>query len=173
MRLMQVCILPQSRGLIGAAKALALELAEYGITVNTINPGWVDTDMGNSSADEGEFSKEEIIECIPQIEYISGMVKNHIYPSNVIIAPDLSEKVMMRYIRKMGDDVIDNIVLAKADRLSARGEAVSEEMVKSNIDGLNSLALNGTTVAIALSAYSMAFDEYFCESSALFWAFST
>ncbi len=74
-----------------------------------------------------------------QIEYISGMVKNHIYPSNVIIARDLSEKVMMRYIRKMGDDVIDNIVLAKADRLSARGEAVSEEMVKSNIDGLNSL----------------------------------
>ena len=31
-------------GLIGATKALALELAEYGITVNTINPGWVDTD---------------------------------------------------------------------------------------------------------------------------------
>ena len=30
-----------------------------------------------------------------QIEYISLMIKNHIYPSNVIIAPDLSEKVMM------------------------------------------------------------------------------
>ena len=67
-------------GLIGGAKALALELAEYGITVNTINPGWVDTDMGNSSADEGEWSKEEIIECIPQKRFVSpkevaGMVK--------------------------------------------------------------------------------------------------
>ena len=67
-------------GLIGAAKALALELAEYGITVNTINPGWVDTDMGNSSADEGEFSKEEIIECIPQKRFVepsevAGMVR--------------------------------------------------------------------------------------------------
>ena len=67
-------------GLIGAAKALALELAEYGITVNTINPGWVNTDMGNSSAEEGEFSKDEIIECIPQRRFvepseIAGMVR--------------------------------------------------------------------------------------------------
>ena len=57
-------------GLIGASKALALELAEYGITVNTVNPGWVDTDMGNSSANEGEFSKEEIVECIPQKRFV-------------------------------------------------------------------------------------------------------
>lgn len=67
-------------GLIGASKALALELAEYGITVNTINPGWVDTDMGNSSANEGGFNKEEIIECIPQKRFVepsevAGMVK--------------------------------------------------------------------------------------------------
>lgn len=67
-------------GLYGATKALALELAQFGITVNTINPGWVDTDMGNSSANEGEFSKEEVIECIPQRRFISpreiaGMVK--------------------------------------------------------------------------------------------------
>ena len=34
-------------GLIGLTKALALELAEYNITVNTINPGWVETEMGN------------------------------------------------------------------------------------------------------------------------------
>ena len=67
-------------GLIGATKALALELAEYGITVNTINPGWVDTELGNSSCEDSEFSKEEIIECIPQKRFvapaeIAGMVK--------------------------------------------------------------------------------------------------
>ena len=67
-------------GLIGMTKALALELAEFGITVNTINPGWVDTDMGNCSAGEGEWSKEEVIECIPQRRFvepseIAGMVK--------------------------------------------------------------------------------------------------
>ena len=67
-------------GLIGATKALALELASYKITVNTINPGWVNTDMGNSSANEGGFSKEELVECIPQKRFVSpkeiaGMVK--------------------------------------------------------------------------------------------------
>ena len=67
-------------GLIGATKALALELAEFGITVNTINPGWVDTDLGNSSCEDSDFSKEEIIECIPQRRFvapseIAGMVK--------------------------------------------------------------------------------------------------
>lgn len=67
-------------GLIGATKSLALELAEYGITVNTINPGWVDTDMGNASANDGDFTKEELIECIPQRRFITpeeitGMVK--------------------------------------------------------------------------------------------------
>ena len=67
-------------GLIGATKALALELAEYGITVNTINPGWVDTEMGNSSANDGDWTKDEIIECIPQKRFVSpeeiaGMVR--------------------------------------------------------------------------------------------------
>ena len=65
---------------MGASKALALELAEYNITVNTINPGWVDTDLGNSSAEDGDFTKDEIIECIPQKRFvtpqeIAGMVK--------------------------------------------------------------------------------------------------
>ena len=74
-----------------------------------------------------------------QIEYISFMIKNHMYPSNVISAPDLSEKVMMRYLRKTGNNVIDNIILAKADRLSARGEDITEEMVRANLDGLDKL----------------------------------
>lgn len=67
-------------GLIGATKALGLELAEYGITVNTINPGWVDTDLGNESINDSEFSKAEIIDGIPQRRFvhpseIAGMVK--------------------------------------------------------------------------------------------------
>lgn len=74
-----------------------------------------------------------------QIEYISFMIKNHIYPSNVLAAPDLNEKVMMRYLRKMGNDVIDNIMLAKADRLSALGEDITDEIVKENLDGLDKL----------------------------------
>ena len=74
-----------------------------------------------------------------QIEYISCMIKNHIYPSNVIVAPSLNDKVMMRYVRKMGDNVVDNIILAKADRLSARGVDITGEIVNTNISGLDKL----------------------------------
>lgn len=57
-------------GLIGLTKALALELAEYEITVNTINPGWVETELGMNSIDDSEFSKDEILQCIPQKRFV-------------------------------------------------------------------------------------------------------
>ncbi len=74
-----------------------------------------------------------------QIEYITKQIKLHIYPSSVIQAPNLSEKHYMRYIRKMGSDVIDNIMLAKADRLSARGKDITEEILKNNLEGLDKM----------------------------------
>ena len=58
-------------GLIGATKSIALELAEYGITINTINPGWVETELGNDSIESGDLTKEEIISCIPQKRFIT------------------------------------------------------------------------------------------------------
>ncbi|MBR3889167.1 SDR family oxidoreductase [bacterium] len=57
-------------GLIGLTKALALELAEHNITINTINPGWVDTELGSRSIEESEFTKEEILETIPQRRFV-------------------------------------------------------------------------------------------------------
>ena len=57
-------------GLIGLTKALALELAEYEVTVNTINPGWVETELGMNSIEESEFSKDEIMQCIPQKRFV-------------------------------------------------------------------------------------------------------
>lgn len=56
--------------LIGMTKALALELASENITVNTINPGWVDTELGNDSIENSEFSEDEILECIPQRRFV-------------------------------------------------------------------------------------------------------
>lgn len=57
-------------GLIGLTKALALELAQFNITVNTINPGWVQTEMGTKSIEESDFSTEEILETIPQKRFV-------------------------------------------------------------------------------------------------------
>lgn len=56
--------------LIGMTKALALELASENITVNTINPGWVDTSLGKESIEESEFTEDEILECIPQKRFV-------------------------------------------------------------------------------------------------------
>lgn len=57
-------------GLIGMTKALALELAEYNITVNTINPGWVETELGENSIEDSGFSKDEILDTIPQKRFV-------------------------------------------------------------------------------------------------------
>ncbi len=74
-----------------------------------------------------------------QIDYISKMIKFHIYPSSVMCAPEISDKIMMRYVRKMDDSSIDCIVLAQADRLSARGPEITDEIVEKNINSLNRL----------------------------------
>ena len=55
-------------------------MAQFGITVNTINPGWVETELGKDSIEQSEFSQEEILDCIPQKRFvepkeIAGMIK--------------------------------------------------------------------------------------------------
>lgn len=74
-----------------------------------------------------------------QIEYITSLIKYHIYPSSVMSAPVINEKIMMRYVRKMDLSSIDAIILAKADRLSARGIDITNEIVENNINSLNRL----------------------------------
>ena len=46
-------------------KALGLELAEYGITINTINPGWVNTELISSTP-----NIQEEIDCVPQKRFV-------------------------------------------------------------------------------------------------------
>lgn len=74
-----------------------------------------------------------------QIDYISSMIKYHIYPSHVMTSPQITEKIMMRYVRKMDFNSIDVIILAQADRLSARGPEITDEIVERNITSLNML----------------------------------
>ena len=117
---------------IGTCKKCSKDSQTCGIRHRFIKHDDVGSKMVVPLLKDLKFSKK-------QIEYIASMIKNHIYPSNVIIAPDLNEKVMMRYIRKMDCNVFDNIILAKADRLSALGKDITDEMVNNNINGLNKL----------------------------------
>ena len=43
---------------------------------------------------------------------------------------DAGEKAYLRFYRKMGDDVIDLIAVAYADRMSALGEDVTQEIIE-------------------------------------------
>lgn len=74
-----------------------------------------------------------------QTDYIAKMAKFHIYPSHVVSSPEMTEKIYMRFIRKMDKDVIDIIILAMADRLSARGVEITNEIVEKNINNLKAL----------------------------------
>jgi len=88
--------------------------------------------MSEKMLKHAKFSKK-------QIEYISKMIKHHIYPSHVVHAPELSEKIYMRFVRKMENEAIDVIILAMADRLSARGVEITDEIVEKNINNLQLL----------------------------------
>lgn len=54
----------------GFSKSLALELATNNITINTINPGWVETELAENAVKDSDFSYEEEIEMIPQKRFI-------------------------------------------------------------------------------------------------------
>lgn len=66
-------------GIIGFTKALALELAEQGITVNAICPGWVDTAMARQGMSETaayqgitvEEFKRQALAAVPLKRYIT------------------------------------------------------------------------------------------------------
>ncbi len=77
-----------------------------------------------------------------QIEYIKTLIKYHIYPSGLVSSNDGAEKAFLKFYRKMDGYVIDVIILAMADRLSARGVLVTEDMVKTNISNLKKLMEN-------------------------------
>ncbi len=74
-----------------------------------------------------------------QIKYIQKMIKNHMYATMVVCSPELSDKIMMRYVRKMEDDSIDAIIIGKADRLSALGPEITQQMIEENLTMLDKL----------------------------------
>ncbi len=64
-----------------------------------------------------------------EISFVLGLIKGHMRPGQ--ISPDSKNlhRQVYRYFREFGADGIDLAILSIADRLAARGPAVSDEMV--------------------------------------------
>lgn len=74
-----------------------------------------------------------------QIKYVKTLIKNHMYATMVVCSPQLTDKIMMRFVRKADDNAIDMITIAKADRLSALGPEITPEIVNENLTMLDKL----------------------------------
>ena len=73
-----------------------------------------------------------------QITYITNMIKYHIYPASLINSAE-NNKAFARFVRKLGDDALDVIELARADRKSALGVDVTKEMLELTFEHLDNL----------------------------------
>lgn len=91
-----------------------------------------------------EIGSEQAVDLLKRLKfsktslkYITGLIKFHLYPSQLIKNRDeLSEKAILRMFRKIGEETPEEILLAMADRLSARGVEITDDIVNNNIKGL-------------------------------------
>jgi 3-oxoacyl-[acyl-carrier protein] reductase len=56
-------------GLVGLTKVLASEWARYGIRVNTLSPGYIQTDMDVHDAAVGDYAESDIVGRTPMARY--------------------------------------------------------------------------------------------------------
>lgn len=72
-------------GVVGLALSLAQELAPHNITVNTLHPTGVNTDIISGMAKAAEMSKEELVNFI---------FHNHVMPVKLVEADDVAEAAL-------------------------------------------------------------------------------
>ncbi|MFH0701954.1 MAG: HD domain-containing protein [bacterium] len=72
------------------------------------------------------------------IKYITKLIKYHLYPSQLLGEDkDISEKAILRMFRKIENETPELILLAIADRLSAKGAEITQEIIDTNIKKLH------------------------------------
>ena len=89
-------------GIIAFTKSLAVELGEYNITVNSVAPGWVKTDM-TMDVFENEYEEEKIIKEIP-LRKIA--VPEDVAGAVIFLASDLASHVTGSIISVNGGSVL-------------------------------------------------------------------
>jgi 3-oxoacyl-[acyl-carrier protein] reductase len=86
--------------LISFTKSLATELGPFGIRVNSVAPGWVNTDMSAAAiAEVGEKIKEQLaVDFIPEAEDLAGPI--------VFMASDLARAITGEILNVNGGNVL-------------------------------------------------------------------
>ena len=89
-------------GMISFTKSLAVELAPYNITTNSVAPGWVDTDLNNEVFADAEFKENARkgipVGRIPVAEDIAGPV--------LFLASDLARHINGEILNVNGGSVL-------------------------------------------------------------------
>lgn len=89
-------------GMISFTKSLAVELAPFNITTNSVAPGWVDTDLNNETFADKEFrekvQKEIPVGRIPTAEDIAGPI--------LFLASDLARHINGEILNVNGGSVL-------------------------------------------------------------------
>jgi 3-oxoacyl-[acyl-carrier protein] reductase len=89
-------------GMISFTKAIATELGQYNINVNSVAPGWVDTDLNDSVFSDKEYKEQERkkipIQRIPTPEDIAGPI--------VFLASDLARHITGEIMNVNGGSVL-------------------------------------------------------------------
>jgi len=86
--------------LIGLTKSLALELAQYGVTVNAVAPGWIETDMTSGMTAE---DRKKGLELIPLRRI--GRPEDIAY-TTVFLASDLASFITGQTIHVNGGEAM-------------------------------------------------------------------
>ena len=131
----------------GFTRLAHLKLSAFMHDIGKFSTWFIEKDTGRhrfyKHDDVGSKMAPEILRRLvfsnKQIKYVQKMIKNHMYATMVVCSPELTDKIMMRYVRKMEDDAIDAIIIGKADRLSALGPEITKEMVDENLSLLDKL----------------------------------
>jgi 3-oxoacyl-[acyl-carrier protein] reductase len=89
-------------GMISFTKAIATELGPYNINVNSVAPGWVDTDLNDSVFSNAHYKEQERqkipIQRIPTPEDIAGPI--------VFLASDLARHITGEILNVNGGSVL-------------------------------------------------------------------
>lgn len=131
----------------GFPRLAHLKLSAFMHDIGKFSTWFIEKDTGRhrfyKHDDAGSKMAPEILRRLAfsnkQIKYVQKMIKNHMYATMVVCSPELTDKIMMRYVRKMEDDAIDAIIIGKADRLSALGPEITQKMVDKNLFLLDKL----------------------------------